>query len=111
MALKSPRGDNTFLFLALLLWLMPCDRGWSQSSTAQSGKGAMVLAIAGKVEVSKAGTRLWTPAQTNLALAAGDRLRTGDKSRAAIRLADLSILRLTESTTIEIGEAPGAKAT
>jgi Tfp pilus assembly protein PilF len=70
----------------------------------------MVLAIAGKVEVSKTGATLWTPAQTNLALAAGDRLRTGERSRATVRLADLSILRLTESTTIEIGEAPGAKA-
>lgn len=113
IALKFGRIGKASLFVALLLWLMWCRSGWSQTPTTRPSNAARVLAIAGKVDMSEAGATTWTPAQTNQVLVPGDRLRTGEKSRATIRLADLSILRLTESTTIEIGEtsASGTKAT
>jgi len=44
----------------------------------------------------------WTPATVGQALAVRDRLRTGEDSRAAVRMTDLSVLRIDELTTIEI---------
>ena len=44
----------------------------------------------------------WTPATVGQALAIHDRLRTGEDSRAAVRMTDLSVLRIDELTTIEI---------
>lgn len=45
----------------------------------------------------------WTPATVGQALAFNDRLRTGEDSRAAVRMTDLSVLRMDELTTITIG--------
>ena len=53
------------------------------------------------VEVQARGAA-WKPAQLGLELAIGDRLRTGEFSRAAVRFTDLSMLRVDELTTIEI---------
>ena len=44
----------------------------------------------------------WTSATVGQALAVHDRLRTGEDSRAAVRMTDLSVLRIDELTTIEI---------
>ena len=45
----------------------------------------------------------WTSATVGQPLAVNDRLRTGEDSRAAVRLTDLSVLRMDELTTITIG--------
>ena len=44
----------------------------------------------------------WKSAVVGQALATHDRLRTGEDSRAAVRLTDLSVLRIDELTNIEI---------
>jgi hypothetical protein len=64
--------------------------------------GAVVLTIEGTVEINRGGTEKWLPAKTNLTLAAGDSLRTGPRSRATVRLSDLSVLRVNEKTVLEI---------
>lgn len=45
---------------------------------------------------------VWQPATVGQKLAWHDRLRTGEDSRAAVRLSDLSILRLDELTEAEV---------
>lgn len=77
---------------------------------AEAGQ-TLILTIEGRVETARRGTQEWTPAQTNQVLQAGDRLRTGPRSRATLRLSDLSVLRVNELTTLEVQppQAPGAK--
>ncbi|MSU58039.1 MAG: hypothetical protein EXS35_07655 [Pedosphaera sp.] len=62
----------------------------------------VVLTIEGKLEVIVKGATAWSPARTNQTLQAGDRVRTGNRSRATLRWSDLSTLRVNELTTIEI---------
>jgi tetratricopeptide (TPR) repeat protein len=58
------------------------------------------------VEASKPAGR-WLPAQIGMPLAVRDRVRTGELSRSAIQLTDLSILRMDELTTLEIQPPQG----
>lgn len=48
------------------------------------------------------GGTAWMQGTTNLSLHIGDRLRTGVRSRATVRLSDLTILRVNELTTLQI---------
>jgi tetratricopeptide (TPR) repeat protein len=56
------------------------------------------------VQVSSAGATQWAAGQTNQLLHLGDRLRTGERSRATMRLSDLSVLRVNELTVLQIRE-------
>jgi outer membrane receptor protein involved in Fe transport/Tfp pilus assembly protein PilF len=69
----------------------------------------MLLTIEGKVETARAGSPDWTSAQTNQILRVGDQLRTGPRSRATVRLSNLTVLRVNELTTLQIQppSAPG----
>ena len=49
---------------------------------------------------------VWQPATVGQKLAWHDRLRTGEDSRTAVRLTDLSILRLDELTEAEVLPPP-----
>jgi predicted Zn-dependent protease len=66
------------------------------------GAQSALLTLEGRVEVARAGSLAWTAGQTNQSLEIRDRVRTGMRSRATVRLTDLSVLRLSELTTIEI---------
>ena len=77
----------------------------AEISEVKASTNTVVLTIEGKVEYQKASSGAWMLVQTNQVLSVGDRLRTGERSRASVRLRDLSVLRLGESTSIEI-EAP-----
>ena len=59
-----------------------------------------LLAAEGKVEVARAGQAAWRAGATNQVLQNGDRIRTGVRSRATIRLSDLSVLVVKELTTL-----------
>lgn len=81
----------------LALWLcLGC------SSVAELAAQSVLLTIERRVEVARAGTIAWNAGYTNQALQFRDRVRTGDRSRATLRLSDLSITRLDELTTLEI---------
>src|SRR5690242_8272552 len=72
-----------------------------------SDKGeSRLLTIEGKVEVSAAGATSWSAALTNQVLQIGDRLRTGLRSRATLRLSEKSVLRVNELTTLKIQPPP-----
>ena len=61
-----------------------------------------VIEAAGRVEFAASGSVNWRVAATGFALNPGDRLRTGERSRAAVQLSDRSVIRLDERTTLEI---------
>ena len=97
-------------------WTLVCLLGWflgpagllAQSLTpAAAAAESVLLTTEGKVEIARVGTAAWTPGQTNLTLHAGDRVRTALRSRATVRLANLSVLRINELTTVVI-PAPSA---
>jgi tetratricopeptide (TPR) repeat protein len=69
----------------------------------------VVVEKEGKVEVARKGTAAWAPAQLNESLHPGDRIRTGGRSRAALRWSELSVARVAELTTLLI--QPPAKPT
>ena len=62
----------------------------------------------GKIEFARKGSTTWSVAQINENLRPGDRLRTGSRSRAALRWSELSVIRVNELTSLEI--QPPAKA-
>ncbi|MCX6895983.1 MAG: FecR family protein, partial [Verrucomicrobia bacterium] len=63
---------------------------------------ALLLTLEGKVEISPAGQTAWSPGATNQTLRVGDRLRTGLRARATVRLSNLTTLRVNELTTLQI---------
>jgi len=62
----------------------------------------VVVEKEGKVEVARKGSATWNAAQLNETLQPGDRLRTGSRSRAALRWSELSMIRVSELTSMEI---------
>jgi len=92
----------TLLSFALLLAGRLC----AQTREAPGNTEPVLLTIEGKVEASTAGSTAWTPARTNQLLRVGERLRTGLRSRATLRLSDKSVLRINELTTLKIQPPP-----
>ena len=86
------------------LAMLAAARG-AESPTEQS---CVVISIEGKLDVAVKGQATWKAAATNQTLKAGDRVRTGNRSRAALKWSDLSVVRVNELTTLEI--QPPAKA-
>ncbi|HLH54686.1 MAG TPA: TonB-dependent receptor [Verrucomicrobiae bacterium] len=73
------------------------------AASAQASQPAgVILTIEGTVEISRARRAEWSSALTNQPIGFGDSLRTGPRSRATVRLSDLSVLRVNEKTLLEI---------
>jgi tetratricopeptide (TPR) repeat protein len=68
---------------------------------AESAEGAALLTKENVVDAAKAGAQ-WGPASVGQPLSVGDKVRTGEDSRAAVRLTDLSVYRMDELSKIEI---------
>ena len=79
----------------------------SVSSFAEN-PAAIVIEAEKIVEAQSRGAA-WKAAAVGLELGMDDKLRTGEYSRALVRLNDLTTMRLDELTTIEISRAAGAK--
>ena len=69
---------------------------------ASAADASVLLTIEGTVETAPAGSMNWAAASTNQILHAGDQLRTGPRSRATVRLSDLTVLRVNELSTLQI---------
>jgi Tfp pilus assembly protein PilF len=80
------------------------------TNAAPDNLTCVLLTIEGKVEVASQGALNWQPAQTNQVLRAGDRLRTGMRSRAALRWSDKSVVRVNALTTLQVQPPPRAGA-
>jgi hypothetical protein len=61
----------------------------------------------GTVEIMRGGAKIWSPAYTNQVLHPGDRLRTGQGSRAVILLKNRSLIRLSGLSTVQL---PGTRS-
>jgi tetratricopeptide (TPR) repeat protein len=72
---------------------------------ANGTTNAILIEIEGLAVVSRSRAVAWDPAYTNQVLFPGDRLRTMERSRAVVRLSDLSLLRLSELSHIQIPDA------
>ena len=68
----------------------------------EASSSATLLTIEGKVGVYTKTSEGWRMAHTNETLAVGDRVRTGARSRATLRLSDQTVLRVNELTLLEI---------
>lgn len=90
---------KTFCLFALTALCFP-PPGWCAVSPTNAP--AVLLTAEGRVEVSRPGVTAWSAARVEQPLQTGDRVRTGLRSRAVLRLSDLSVLRLNELTTIEV---------
>ncbi len=81
----------------------------SAQTVALGKTDSALLTIEGKVDVSRLGSKDWAAGQTNQLLRVGDRLRTGARSRATVRLSSLAVLRINELTTVQIQPSSGAE--
>jgi Tfp pilus assembly protein PilF len=93
------------LVASLALLLLTTAAGTAADSL--SLEGSTLLAIKGRVEIARAGSTVWDPAQTNLVLNAGDQLRTLESSRATFRLRDATIVNISELTTLRLAPESG----
>jgi hypothetical protein len=71
------------------------------AAASASAQTATLLGKENVVSVAR-GSGGWTAASVGQTLEVGDRLRTGEESRARVRLEDGSVLQLDELTTIQI---------
>lgn len=84
----------------------------SLSLPAQNAGNAGTARLVSKdnrVEVAK-GSGGWASASAGQPLVSGDRVRTGEDSRASLRLSDGSVLQLDELTTVEIKPSSDASS-
>ena len=80
---------------------VPSTRASAASSKAGAA-AAVIIAVEGHVQVLPKGATNWVSAKTGQALEVGYQLRTGAKSRALLRLSNLSVLRVGELMQYEI---------
>ncbi len=109
MVPKRQVNDFTFLRKAELSVTNAVAAGNTniQEFAATAPEGATLLTLQGKVEVARKGASGWIPAHPNMPLNVGDRVQTGMKSRAVLRLSNLSVLRVNQLTSLEI-QSPGS---
>src|SRR5258707_10260893 len=74
----------------------------ARAAEVPSPSSCILLEKEGKVEIARKGTTTWSTVQVNDTLQPGDRLRTGSRSRATLRWAELSVARVNELTSMEI---------
>src|SRR5436190_11659888 len=95
------RGTTLLLAVAAGSALFPI----AHAQTSESAGSASLLSKENVVDAASGGGS-WASATVGQALAIHDRLRTGEDSRAAVRMTDLSVLRIDELTNIEIMPPP-----
>ncbi len=88
--LLRPGGVVVFVFVAVF-------RFWGAEGAVAADAG-LLTSVEGRVEVAGPPPAGWQPARVGRALAAGDRLRTGPDGRAAILLADESLVRINRNS-------------
>jgi Tfp pilus assembly protein PilF len=91
------------LLMAFVGWLLENRVRAAEAPTT----GAAVIEMEGTVQVSPAGSAGWSAAFTNQALAAEDRVRTGERSRAVVRLSDKTLYRLGELALVRVPPPAG----
>jgi tetratricopeptide (TPR) repeat protein len=93
---------NALLLMTLCLFLHLGTVSVAGATTPLAGK---LLQIQGEVSVRPAGAQSWEPGRLNQDLFAGDAVRTGPVSRAAILAVDESQIKLNENTLFVLKSA------
>lgn len=94
----SYRVSLFFLVIVLVVSLQPF---FAVAQTCEESIGKMV-SVQGTVESKKAGGTQWQPVKLNDKLCPGDTIRVLNNSRAELALANQSVLRINENTTITL---------
>src|SRR5439155_6810419 len=100
-----PGRWRLWLWLTLLPGYCGTNKIHGAQALSNSDTNSIIVAIEGRVEILPVGNENWAAAQTNQVLKVGDQVRTGFRSRAMLRLSDLTDLRMNQLTTLQI-QAP-----
>ena len=65
---------------------------------------AKIVSVQGEIEVKRAGTSDWHPVNRNEVFCPGDSIRVGEQSRAAIVMANETLLRLDQNSAIKFSQ-------
>jgi tetratricopeptide (TPR) repeat protein len=87
---------------ALTLILIFLQTGTSRAAEPCEPAVGRLVTVEGQVDVQRTGTTPWIPAKLQDSLCQGDSVRAGERSRAAITLANQAVLRVDQSTTIRL---------
>ena len=107
---ETPKaGKKRSVILVVALFLGTAFARVATAEDASQADAAEIISKENSVD-SLAPPAVWQPATVGQKLAWHDRLRTGEDSRTAVRLSDLSILRLDELTEVEVLPPPVTSA-
>ncbi len=74
----------------------------SAAAPPRSATNNLLVVVENDVQVARAGTGAWTPAQLGQILFPGDRVRTGERSRAEVYLTNTMTIKLSELDEMEV---------
>lgn len=100
--LRHLRSGGKLLFL---LWCIVLGGLAGPVDAAPGPLAGKLIYLQGQVEVRRTGLKDWDPARINQDLFAGDTVRTGAISRAAVLCVDESQLKLNENTVVTLKSA------
>jgi len=101
LVIGPARALRWALATAALCAMIPIARAGALP-VANTNRASQLVEFSGRVEITVASTNDWRPARTNQFLHPGDRLRTAADSRATLQLSDRSVIRVNQSTILEI---------
>ncbi len=104
--LESPRS-----FLVIFILFIALTASGVQAADRCTEPVARLASLEGNVTLQTAGNGSWQPAAPDQGLCAGDALRTGAHSRAALVLTDKSLVRLDQHSTLRLVSAPEDRST
>jgi len=86
--------------------LSACLLAFATTSTAAdcTPQFARIVSVQGDIEVKRAGTSNWHPVTRNEVFCPGDSVRVGEQSRAAIVMANETLLRLDQNSAIKFSQ-------
>jgi ferric-dicitrate binding protein FerR (iron transport regulator) len=92
--------------LAVLGWLLAFEALAAECEPVR----ARLVSLQGTIELRRTESAQWSPAAPDAVLCPGDAVRVGERSRAALRLANESTLRLDENTTLTLAPSEEGSA-
>ena len=99
-----------FLYVMLFGVISSLSPFFAVAQTCDKPIGKMV-SVQGTVEAQKAGGTQWQPVKLNDTLCPGDTIRVLNNSRAQLALANQSVLRINENTTITLEDVDADRTT
>lgn len=91
------RAISLFVFLTAAVV-----SGQTNPKSSTEGSVAFIVDLENRVEVLRSGANVWDPARTNQLLYPGDQMRTGERSRATVRLSSRIVMRVGELSLFQV---------